>query len=278
MHNRASGLLAVAEVLLVMFGMLKLIGAVLMSSDLWQTAGPLQRNMLGHAVMMAVPVVWLVLTRRDLAAFGLWTRSPREDLTVALTIFLPVSLAGAVSGMVDYRAIPVSFLLAGVSIAALAWVAVQLRRGPDPQSGVITIALCLFLFPAFSLWRGRLPDPGDALTAFVCYAFFVGFGEEIMYRGFVQSRLNQAFGRPFTFFGVPWGWGLVLTSLLFGFTHVLNVDAATGQTGWYWGWGLWTTFGGLTFGYVRERTGNVLAPALLHGLPQALAASLLVLS
>jgi membrane protease YdiL (CAAX protease family) len=77
---------------------------------------------------------------------------------------------------------------------------------------------------------------------------------------------------------VPWGWGLVLTSLLFGFTHVLNVDAATGQTGWYWGWGLWTTFGGLTFGYVRERTGNVLAPALLHGLPQALAASLLVLS
>jgi membrane protease YdiL (CAAX protease family) len=278
MGNRASRVLAFAEVLLVMFGALKLIGAVVTDSSLWQAADPLQRNMLGHTVMMAVPIVWLLLTRRDLAAFGLWTRDLRGDLTVALTVFLPVSLAGAVSGMVDYRAVPVSFLLAGVSIAALVWVAMQLRQGPDPQSGIITISLCLVLFPAFSLWRGHLPDPGDALTAFVCYAFFVGFGEEIMYRGFVQSRLNQAFGRPFTFFGVPWGWGLVLTSLLFGFTHVLNVDAATGQTGWYWGWGLWTTFGGLTFGYVRERTGNVLAPALLHGLPQALAASLLVLS
>ena len=277
MNSRASRLLAVAEVLLVSFGALQPIGAVLMASGLWQAAGSLQRNMLGHTVMIAVPIAWLLLTRRDLAAFGLWTRDPRGDLTVALTVFLPVSLAGAVSGLLDYRAIPVSFLLAGVSLAALLWAAVQLRRGPDPQSGIITIALCLVLFPAISLWRADLPDPGTALVTFVCYAFFVGFGEEIMYRGFVESRLNQAFGRPFLFFGVPWGWGLVLASLLFGFTHVLNVDAATGQTGWYWGWGLWTTFGGLTFGYIRERTENVLAPALLHGLPQALAAALLSL-
>ena len=153
----------------------------------------------------------------------------------------------------------------------------QLRRGPDPQTGIITIALCLVLFPAISPWRGHLSDPGTALVTFVCYAVFVGFGEEIMYRGFVQSRLNQAFGRPFQFFGVPWGWGLILTSLLFGFTHVLNVDAASGQTGWYWGWGLWTAVAGLTSGYIRERTGNVLAPAILHGLPQALAAALLAL-
>lgn len=275
MGNRTSRFLAVGEVLLVMFGMLRLVGAVLISSGLWQSAGSLQRNILGHTMMMAVPIAWLLLTRRDLAAFGLRTRDPRGDLTVTLTVFLPVSLAGAVSGMLDYHALPVALLLAAVSLAALLWTAVQLRRGPDPQSGVITIVLCLVLFPAISLWRGHLPDPGAALVTFVCYAVFVGFGEEIMYRGFVQSRLNQAFGRPFQFFGIPWGWGLVITSLLFGFTHVLNVDAASGEIGWYWGWGLWTAFSGLTFGYIRERTGNVLAPALLHGLPQALAASLL---
>lgn len=276
MSVRLSRILAVGEVLLIMFGVLRLVGLVLTATGFWQSAGSLQRNMLGHIVMMVVPLTWLVLTRRDLTTYGLLTKDPRSDLKVALTAFLPVSLASAASGVLDYRSMPVAILLAAVSFAAFLWVAFQLRRGLDPQSGLITIALCLILFPAFDLWRGHLPEPATAAITFICYAFFVGFGEEIMYRGFVQSRLNQAFGRPFVFLGVPWGWGLVLTSLLFGFTHVLNVDAATGQIGWFWGWGLWTIFGGLTFGYVRERTGNVLAPALLHGLPQALAAALLV--
>ena len=71
MTTRASRFLAVGEVLLIMFGMLRLIGAVLMGSGLWEAAGSLQRNMLGHTLMMAVPIAWLLLTRRDLAAFGL---------------------------------------------------------------------------------------------------------------------------------------------------------------------------------------------------------------
>jgi membrane protease YdiL (CAAX protease family) len=35
--------------------------------------------------------------------------------------------------------------------------------------------------------------------------------------------------------------------------------------------GIWTVFGGLTAGYVREKTGSVLPPAILHGLSQAIA-------
>ena len=185
------------------------------------------------------------------------------------------ALAGAISGSLDYRAIPVAFLLAVVFVASPVGRHAASPRS-RPQTGIITIAP-VWSSSGHQPWRGHLSDPGTALVTFVCYAVFVGFGEEIMYRGFVQSRLNQAFGRPFQFFGVPWGWGLILTSLLFGFTHVLNVDAASGQTGWYWGWGLWTAVAGLTSGYIRERTGNVLAPAILHGLPQALAAALLAL-
>jgi hypothetical protein len=33
-----------------------------------------------------------------------------------------------------------------------------------------------------------------------------------MFRGYIQSRLNTAFGRPFRLWGVPWGWGLVITA------------------------------------------------------------------
>ncbi|MCC6191923.1 MAG: CPBP family intramembrane metalloprotease [Anaerolineales bacterium] len=88
----------------------------------------------------------------------------------------------------------------------------------------------------------------------------------------MQSRLNEAFGRPYQFFGVPFGWGAIITALLFGFAHV-------GILRWILGlttevalpWGVWTVFSGLVFGFVREKSGGILAPALLHGLPQAIA-------
>ena len=38
-----------------------------------------------------------------------------------------------------------------------------------------------------------------------------------------------------------------------------------------WAWGFWTIFSGLVMGFVREKSGSVFAPALLHGIPQAIA-------
>jgi membrane protease YdiL (CAAX protease family) len=40
-------------------------------------------------------------------------------------------------------------------------------------------------------------------------------------------------------------------------------------------WGLWTFFAGLVLGFVREKTGSIVAPTILHGLPQAIAAAFL---
>jgi membrane protease YdiL (CAAX protease family) len=42
-----------------------------------------------------------------------------------------------------------------------------------------------------------------------------------------------------------------------------------------WPWGFWTFFGSFVLSYVREKTGSIVAPALLHGLPQAIAVALL---
>ncbi|MDH7561736.1 MAG: CPBP family intramembrane metalloprotease, partial [bacterium] len=92
------------------------------------------------------------------------------------------------------------------------------------------------------------------------------------FRGYIQSRLNAAFGKPFRFFGVTWGWGLVITAALFGLMHVANIGSFIDHQ-WEaeWWWGFWTFFSGLVFGFVREKSGNIIAPAILHGLPQALA-------
>jgi membrane protease YdiL (CAAX protease family) len=71
---------------------------------------------------------------------------------------------------------------------------------------------------------------------------------------------------PLSFWGVPWGWGLVITALIFGFVHILNPFNP-----FHIWWGVWTIFGGLSFGYIREKAGSVLPTAILHGLPQAIA-------
>jgi membrane protease YdiL (CAAX protease family) len=105
----------------------------------------------------------------------------------------------------------------------------------------------------------------------LCYLVFVGSGEEILYRGYIQTRLSEAFGRPFRFGEVAWRWGVIVTSLLFGLSHLLNGwDSLTGRLEPQWWWAAWTFFAGLVFSYVRERTGSIVAPALLRWLPQAL--------
>jgi membrane protease YdiL (CAAX protease family) len=115
-----------------------------------------------------------------------------------------------------------------------------------------------------------------AVIEFVFYIFFFRLGEELLFRGYIQSRLNAAWGKPFQFFGVRWGWGVVIASVLFGLMHVLNVGSlVSGAWQPEWWWGFWTFFGGLVLGFVREKTGSIVAPTILHGLPQAIAYAIL---
>ncbi|NIV10024.1 MAG: CPBP family intramembrane metalloprotease [Aliifodinibius sp.] len=90
---------------------------------------------------------------------------------------------------------------------------------------------------------------------------FVGFMEEFFFRGYMQPRLNLAFEKRFNFMNLRFGWGLILTSALFGFIHVVS----PGDNPMQWAWGLWTFVGGFGFGVIREKGGSFLAPAVVHG-------------
>jgi membrane protease YdiL (CAAX protease family) len=126
----------------------------------------------------------------------------------------------------------------------------------------------ILLFLAARLLLATLDaSVGIVVTKLVYTFIFVALGEEILFRGYIQSRVNEAFGRPYVFFGVNWGWGLIIGSLLFGIWHILNpFNPFIGQFDLMWQWGLWTFFLGLILGFVREKSGSVLAPAILHGL------------
>jgi len=102
----------------------------------------------------------------------------------------------------------------------------------------------------------QLVLPADFLQIVVWQLIAVGYGEEFFYRGYVQTRLNRAFPTPrWRFAGVPLGASFWITVLLFTVGHSLV------QFQW---WQPFIFFPALVFGWLRERTGNILAPALFH--------------
>ncbi|MEP1095156.1 MAG: CPBP family intramembrane glutamic endopeptidase [Cyclobacteriaceae bacterium] len=92
------------------------------------------------------------------------------------------------------------------------------------------------------------------------YVFIVAFGEELFFRGYLQSATNRYFNKPFSLYGVKFGWGLVLAAVLFGLSHALVTTPPT------WPWAVWTGILGLAFGYIREKDGSILAAAILHAM------------
>ncbi len=96
------------------------------------------------------------------------------------------------------------------------------------------------------------------LSGIFIYIFIVGFGEEILFRGFLQTSLNIFLKRPFKIRGIEFGYGLIITALLFGLTHALVLNP------FEWQRATFTTIGGLIFGLIREKENSIMACGMLH--------------
>lgn len=103
-----------------------------------------------------------------------------------------------------------------------------------------------------------LPELNLIIRNILYYIFIVAVGEELLFRGYFQSSFNLFFGKNFKIGNVTFGWGLILSSILFGLTHALVVSPMA------WPWMLFTFIGGLILGFVREKDGSLLAPIILH--------------
>src|SRR5262249_25915115 len=105
--------------------------------------------------------------------------------------------------------------------------------------------------PLAALARLRPPMWGEALWLFLG----AGFGEEIFYRGYIQSRVDHAFGQPRRWLGFEFGVGLLASSLLFGLVHALNtVDYFPGRYDFGWRMGIQSVFSGIFYGLLRSCT------------------------
>jgi membrane protease YdiL (CAAX protease family) len=103
-----------------------------------------------------------------------------------------------------------------------------------------------------SVFRGR------GIVAVVVVSALAGLGEELLFRGVIQAGVSQAFG----------AWlGLVVASILFGLMHALSRA-----------YFVLATLMGLYLGVLYQVTDNLLLPALVHGLYDAIAIGYLLLA
>lgn len=187
---------------------------------------------------LAIVLIVLAVTRRSLSRSGVSLRNLPGDFKIAMiciTTFIVLPLV-------------IEFV-----IAWLPWNLIGINL-----NGVVGSTLYYAI---------ELLVPLVTVIILILFFLFVGPIEELLFRGYIQSRLNEAFDRPYKFFGVSWGIGLIITTLLFSFMHVTNYtfNPLTGNYNLNWLWGSQVFIFGLAMCFIREKTGNIVAPAIVHG-------------
>lgn len=233
----------------------------------WERAA--QTNFTPGAVMALFTFVILLLCRRSPRAYGITLKPWRENLSFGLAACCLLAAAAGIglaltriqfdasrpAGM--HRALP-GAVVALLVTAALVWL---LRRHSSVLRGIPPIISVIVMLAV--LCAPIVSHPERFLT--VLWLFLAaGFGEEIFFFGYIQSRVTQTSASPWC--------GIIVASLFFGFLHVLNtVDYFHGRFNFAWWYGLQSFCVGLFHGVLRHHSGSILPGAIAHGLGDILA-------
>jgi membrane protease YdiL (CAAX protease family) len=194
---------------------------------------PLVAKVVATVGFLYLPLVSMDRRKEDYEHLGLSTRRLGRDvlqfLAVSAVVF-PLFVGGYVVFTEVYPQLPEK------------WVQVLTPYGGAPH------------------FQFRLPD--RFLEYAVDNVFVVALPEEFFYRGFLQTRLRDAWPEGRRFLGVRLGRAFWVTAVLFALGHLAILQV----------WRLGVFFPALIFGWMRERSGSVVGGALFHA-----ASNLLVL-
>lgn len=141
-----------------------------------------------------------------------------------------------------------------------------LRQKPGSlRSSVMMCATYCALFVALALALPSTPASGETVAFQLTMP---GLEEETFYRGLLLATLDRAFSGRVRMLGVDWGWGAVLSCLLFGLAHAFGYSDGS------------FTFDPMTMAltavpaslavWLRYRTGSLLLPIFLHNAGNAM--------
>jgi membrane protease YdiL (CAAX protease family) len=121
----------------------------------------------------------------------------------------------------------------------------------------------LVFFPPFwaafvAFWQPArgfdVPSP-PRLEAVLTQLLGIAMPEEMFYRGYAQSAIDQAFKARFPLFGASLGAGILLSSAVFALGHVATTAHPARLS---------VFFPSLVFGWLRAKTGGIGAAVLFH--------------
>lgn len=223
-----------------------------------------------------IPALIIWLGRRNWAEYSVSLADWRTNLDIGVKAFVVLIIPHAIgrggatflglSSQMRDRVIDITWVIA---IAVMVWVMNRHRPVASGRNNMILIVALLLIPILLGLWMRKLSVV--VISTIVWQFLLSGFGEEFAFRGYFQSRLNQAFGRPMRLFGIQCGVGVIVASLLFGLLHAFgSYDPAVGFASLHWSVMIGNTLAGFFLGIIRERTGTLLAPGIAHGLPDAI--------
>ena len=155
-------------------------------------------------------------------------------------------------------------VIALVPAISLASVGVTSRPSPGWLKPSIVAGLIAVAVPAvfFALGaRKKLDAEG--------WAFLLtmpGLAEELVFRGIYQSLLNDAFGRPWRLASAQFGWGLIVTAVLFAGSNGLVVVDPQLHSRIVLRAAIAPVLLSLVAGWIRERTNSVWPCVFGHNL------------
>ncbi len=140
-------------------------------------------------------------------------------------------------------------------------VGLTLRRAQGAWQGWLAV---IMLMAAFTFAAGQFPPErfdGD-WDALAFQLTMPGLEEELFFRGLLLLLIDRTFETSSRVFGAPFGWGALLTSIMFGLAH--GVGFSDGVFSFGLAHAGYTFLGALVLVWLRAKTGNLLAPVLVH--------------
>lgn len=91
-----------------------------------------------------------------------------------------------------------------------------------------------------------------------------GITEELVYRGVIQSHLNNMYSKPWQIWKITCGWGLIVTTILFWAVHAFQVNGW--EVSFHWKTLTLPLVVGLVLGWMRERSNSLVPSIIAHNL------------
>ncbi len=131
-------------------------------------------------------------------------------------------------------------------------------------------AMIALPFAIIALAHGRAMMPATRETL-AFQLIMPGVDEELLFRGYFQTRLNAVFHKPWNVLGAQMGWGLPLTAIAFAMVHMSMVGRHF-RVEWSIPIALYALMQGLILGWLRERTASLWPCTVAHNLANGVVA------